>query len=233
MLSKIRNRMSRRREILTVAGIVLGVAILIPVIRHYQLRAATEAYIAELKAKGEPMELAQVIPPPVPPEQNSAPLITNALSQIYLESNYTNSIIFNNEPHTMNRTIPSKEMIGWHQSVIHDPTGNYPTNAWDDLGTQLTERQNDLNDFRKLIENPVFDFNYDYSNSKNFIPNLSPHLEQFKLAAQWLESSEFYNLHQDKTTDACSDVRAMLAFVKGETEERFEISQLIRFAIAG
>jgi hypothetical protein len=81
--------MSRRRKILIVAGIVLGVTILIPVVRHYQLRFATEAYIAELKAKGEPMELAQVIPPPVPPEQNSAPLITNALSQIYLESNYT------------------------------------------------------------------------------------------------------------------------------------------------
>jgi hypothetical protein len=30
--------MSRRRKILTVAGIVLGVAILVPVIRHYQLR---------------------------------------------------------------------------------------------------------------------------------------------------------------------------------------------------
>jgi len=54
--------MSRRRKILIVAGIVLGVAILVPVIRHYQLRFAVANYVAELKAKGEPMELAQVIP---------------------------------------------------------------------------------------------------------------------------------------------------------------------------
>ena len=64
--------MSLRRKILIAAGIVLGLAILVPVIHHYQLRAATEAYIAQLKAQGEPMELAQVIPPPVPPEQNGA-----------------------------------------------------------------------------------------------------------------------------------------------------------------
>ena len=66
--------MSLRRKILIAVGIVLGVAILVPVIHHYQLRAATEAYIAQLKAQGEPMELAQVIPPPVPPEQNGAPI---------------------------------------------------------------------------------------------------------------------------------------------------------------
>lgn len=226
--------MNRRLKKLVVVGILLGVTILIPVIHHYQLRAATEAYITQLKAKGEPMELAQVIPPPVPPDQNSAPLITNALSQIYLESNYTNSIILNNAPYAMNRTIPSKEMIGWHQPVIHDPNGTWPanlTNTWDDLSMQLAERRNDLNDFRKLIENPKFDFNYDYSDPKAFVPALASHLPQIKIAIQWLEASEFYNLHQDKTAEVCTDVRAMLAFVKGQTNERFLISQLVRFAI--
>jgi hypothetical protein len=135
----------------------------------------------------------------------------------------------------MNRAIPGKEMIGWHALVIHDPNGTWPpnlTNTWDELGAQLAGRQKDLNDFRKLIENPRFDFNYDYSDSKMYIPALAPHLSQIKLAIQWLEASEFYNLHQENTAEACTDVRAMLAFVKGQTDERFEISQLIRFAIA-
>jgi len=44
--------MSRRKKILIVAGTVLGAAILIPVIRHYQLRFAVANYVAELKAKG-------------------------------------------------------------------------------------------------------------------------------------------------------------------------------------
>ena len=224
--------MSRRRIILIAVGGAFGVMILIPVIHHYQLRAATEACLAKLKVIGEPMELAQVIPPPTPAGQNAAPLITNALSQIYSESNYTNSIILKNAPYAMNRTIPGKEMIGWRQPVIHDPSGNWPTNTWSDLAVQLTERRNDLNDFRKLNANPIFDFEYDYSGSKMYIPALAPHLSQIKLAVQWLEASEFYNLHQDKTVEACTDVRAMLAFAKGQTNERFIISQLVRFAIA-
>jgi hypothetical protein len=39
--------MNLRRKTLIVAGAVFGVAILIPVIHHYQLRSATEAYIQE------------------------------------------------------------------------------------------------------------------------------------------------------------------------------------------
>ena len=71
--------MSRRRKTSIALGMVLGVAILVPVIRHYQLRAATETYLAQLKAQGEPMDLAQVIPPPVPPDQTGAPLFLNFL----------------------------------------------------------------------------------------------------------------------------------------------------------
>jgi hypothetical protein len=225
--------MSRRWKIFIAVGILLGVAILIPVIHHYQLRAATEAYIAQLKAQGEPMELAQVIPPPVPPDQNAASVITNALAQIDLESNYTNSIIFNNEPYAMNRIIPGKKLIGWRQPFIHDPDGySYPTNTWDDLSAQLSDRQNDINDFRKLIKKPTLDFYYNYSDPKIYIPALAPHLSQVKLAIQWLEASEYYNLHEDKTANACADVRAMLAFVIAQTNERFLISQLSRLAFA-
>jgi len=57
-------------------------AILVPVIRHYQLRFAVANYVAELKAKGEPMELAQVISPPTSPEQNGVPFIRNALANL-------------------------------------------------------------------------------------------------------------------------------------------------------
>ena len=229
--------MSRRRKFLIVAGIVLGVAVLIPIVRHYQLRFAVANYVAELKAKGEPTDLAQVIPPPVPPEQNSAPLITNALSEIEEEKVFTNSIIFKNSPFDMSMSIaPGKKIVGWRQPFVHDPEGYgggyYPTNTWEDLGGQLSERQNDLQSFRKLIDNPLIDFNYNYSDPKKFIPALAPHLSQFKLAVQWLEASEFYNLHQGDITNASTDVRAMLALVKSETNERFEISQLIRFALA-
>jgi hypothetical protein len=227
--------MSRRRKSLIVAGLVLGVAILIPVIRHYQLRAATEAYIAQLKAQGEPMELAQVIPPPVPPEQNSAPLITNVLAQLEELKNYTNSMILKNPPFAMSKTIPGKEIISWQQPLIHNSDGRWPTNTWEDLGSELDGWKSELTELRSLIDRPVLDFNlnYDISYNQKYYQSLRlERLEQFKIAAQWLIASSLYNLHQGKSGEACTDVRAQLALVKGEADERVEISQLVRIAIA-
>jgi hypothetical protein len=223
--------MNRRRKILMIVATVLVVAMLIPVARHYQLRFATEAYSAQLKAEGEPMDLAQVLPPPVPPDENGALLITNALAQIYSDPNNTNWMFINNSPCDMNQTIPGKEMVGWYQPAIHG-SETWPrdlTNTWDELGVQLTRRQNDLNDLRKLIEKPTLDFQVDYSDIE--ARGLIFHLEPIKLATEWLEASEYYNLHQNQTADACTDVRMMLALINGETQERYEISQLIRQAL--
>ena len=232
--------MKRRWKILIAVGAVLCAAVLISIVQHYQLRYAVEKYISKLKAQGEPMELAQVVPTPVPPEKNGASLVTNALSQLEIEEdkNYTNSLLFKNDPIGMSRSIaPGEKIVGWHLPFIHDLEDYgagyyYPTNTWEDLGVQLKERQDNLRDFRKLIQNPMIYFNYDYSDPQKYIPALAPHLSQFKLAIRWLEASEFYSLHEGKTADACTDVRVMLSFIKAETNERFLISQLVRLAFA-
>src|ERR1700690_199012 len=120
--------MSRRLKILIALGIVLGVAIVFPVIHHYQLRAATEAYIPQLKARGEPMDLAQVIPPPVPAEQNSAPLITNAIYHLKEDCIAKTNYLF-----AMNMIAPGRAMIGWQQPDIRGEA----TNTWQELGAEL------------------------------------------------------------------------------------------------
>jgi hypothetical protein len=213
--------MSRSRKILIVAGIVLGVAILIPVIHHYQLRFAVASYIAKLKTKGEPMELAQVIPPPVPPEENGVPFITNALANLK-----SDGLVAKNPPPAMRAVSPGKAMIGWQQPDIRSSDG---TNKWEDLGRELASAKSDLDSFQSLTDHPALDFNLDYQ--KSFELQLS-YLGPLKRSAQWLSASTLYDLHQGNPKNACADVRAMLALVKGETDEPPIISQLIRFAIA-
>jgi hypothetical protein len=158
-------------------------------------------------------------------------LITNALAQLYAAPNATNWVVGNNAPSDMNQIIPGKERAGWHGPVIHsaDTWPHNLTNTWDEAGAQLAARQNDLNALRGLIERPTLDFHMDYSDIRDL--GLPPHLSKLKLAVRWLEASEYYNLHQDKIADACTDVRAMLAFIKGEAQERYEISQLLREAL--
>ena len=104
--------MSGRRKILIVVGVIFGVAIPIPVIRHYQLRFAVESYVAQLKAKGEPMELAQMISPPVPSEQNGVPQIMNSLKK--LENKYRGIAQTNPLP-AMREVLSGKAMVGWQQ----------------------------------------------------------------------------------------------------------------------
>ena len=225
--------MSRRRNILIVFGVVFGVAILIPVIRHYQLRFAVANYVAQLRTKGEPMELAQVVPPPVPPEQNGVPFIFNSLTN--LEARYQ-SIAQTNPPTAMCEVLPGKAMVRWQQPAIigfnentWPLTNNLMTNTWEDLGIELAAEKDDLDSFQNLTNHPSLDFNLDYQ--KGFDLQL-PNLGSLKRSAQWLSASAVYNLHERKTAEACTNAHAILAIVKGQAEERLESSQQVRDAIA-
>jgi hypothetical protein len=220
--------MSRRLKILTGVGIALGLAILLPIVHHYQLRFAVEKYIAELKAKGEPMELTQVIPPPTPSEQNGVPLVMNALTNLatkYLDIDNVQT----NPPQAMRGILPGKAIVGWQQPNLNgwpEYNGFTGTNTWTDLGRQLAAAKSDLNSFQSLTNHPVLDFNLDYQNLR-----LS-HLGWLKISAQWLSVAALYDLHQGNPKNAYTDVRSILAVVKGETDERPTISQLVRIAIA-
>jgi hypothetical protein len=213
--------MSRSRKILIVAGIVLGVAILIPVIRHYQLRAATEAYIAELKAKGEPMDLAQVIPPPVPPEKNIAPFFLKAAALLTTNDDILNS----NPPPAMRGVAPGKAAASWAQPGIRS---NEATNSWQEIKKALEQNGEALNLFVQITNSSLFDFNLQYT--QRFEMRLT-HLSLEKKAAQRLTSSTIYDLHSGDIGLAVKNVRAILALVKGTHEERTAIPQLVRMAI--
>src|SRR5208282_488640 len=149
--------MSHRWKILVALGLALVAAVLIPVIRHYQLRAATEGYIAELKAKGEPMELSQVIPPPVPPEQNGASNFSKAASLLDTSWN----VLGSNPPPAMRMVAPGKAMIGPIQTEIRDGKA---ANSWEDIASVLAQENEALNLLRQITNGSTLDFGLVYSN---------------------------------------------------------------------
>jgi transposase len=106
--------MKAREKIWSAVGGALILALLILIIHHYQLRFAVKNYIAELKAKGEPMELAQVIPPPVPPDKNSAPLFWKAIARFATN----NDVLTTNWLTPMQEIAPGKAVISWAQPDI-------------------------------------------------------------------------------------------------------------------
>jgi hypothetical protein len=214
--------MSRRRKFSVVAGIVLGVALLVPVIHHYQLRFAVESYIAELKAKGEPMDLAQVIPPPVPPEQNSATIFLKAAALLTTNDDVLN----NNPPPAMRGVAPGKAMVGWMQPEIRD--GN-ATNSWKEIRDALTQNDEALKMLNQITNNSIFDFNLQYT--QRFEMRIT-NLVSEKRTVQRLSASALCNLHFGDSAPAAKDIQAMLVLVNGTGDERTIISQLVRIASA-
>jgi hypothetical protein len=216
------NKMRRRRRIFIAVGIALGLAVLIPGIRHYQLRFAVESYVAELKAKGEPMELAQVIPPPVPPEQNSAPIFLKAAS--LLDTNW--NVLGSNPPPAMRMVASGKAMIGWAQLDISTQDGK---NSWEQIEVALAEDSEAPKLLSQISDHPILDFNLDYKDGVEIIKIL--HLAPLKRSAQLLSAATVDDLHRGEVASAVKDVSRMLALVNGVSHDRVIISELVRIAI--
>jgi hypothetical protein len=221
--------MNRCRIILIVVGVALAAAILIPVIRHYQLRAATEAYIAELKAKGEPMELAQVIPPPVPAEKNSADTLREADAMFDSSFAADKSLLETNFVYGMRMVAPGKAIVRWRQPDIRDIDG---TNSWENVKTAVVQNAKAFALLQQITEKPAFDFKISYEPGVADVVFTNFYLAQSKRAAQRLESAALCDLHQGDTASAVKNLRAMLALVKAMRDERLVISELVRIAIA-
>jgi hypothetical protein len=221
--------MNCRRKFLIVVGIILGAAILIPVIRHYQLRFEVESYITELKAKGEPMELAQVIPPTVPPEQNGADTFRNADALFNDSFHADKSLLETNFVYGMRMVASGKAMIRWQQPDIRDIDG---TNSWENVTVAVVQNAKAFALLQQIIEKPNFNFPIRYDQGVADLEFTNLYLAQSKKAAQCLESAVLCGLHQGNTASAVKNLHAMLALVKAMRDERLVISELVRIAIA-
>jgi len=213
--------MKLRWKILAGLAVVAGITLLAAVVHHFQLKTAVERYKAELRAKGEPMELAQVIPPPVPPEQNSAALFLKAVSLFN-----TNDILIDNPPPAMHGVAYGKAMVGWEQPEIRSPEG---TNSWEEVKAALNRSSEAFNLLFRITNSAQFDFNLDYD--QHFEMRLA-HLSPEKKTAQKLSANALLALHSGDTGLAATNIRTMLRLVNGTQDERTAISQLVRIAIA-
>ena len=206
-------------------GIVLGLAILVPVIHHYQLRWAVEKYIAELKAKVEPMELAQVLPPPVPAAQNSTDIFRTAAALI----NADESLSYSNYVYGMEMVAAGKAMIRWQQPDVRGRDG---TNSWEDVEAAVSQNAKSLSLLHQIIDRPDFDFQIKYERGVADLVFTNMYLGESKRAAQRLETGALCDLHRGNTASALKHLRAMLALTKALRDEQLVISELVRIAIA-
>jgi hypothetical protein len=213
--------MKIRWKILIGIALLLGVIVSVAVVHHFQLKQAVQHYQAELKDRGEPMKLAEVIPPRLPPEKNSASQFLAAASLFTTNEN----ILTTNWPIAMRGIASGKAQILWQQKNIHDFN---LTNSWEDLAEALAMNEEAFNRLAAITNRSMFDFGLRYEQRFEM---LITNLVVEKKTAQKLTAKTINNLHRGQTGPAAENIRVMLSLVEGTSDERTAISQLVRIAI--
>jgi hypothetical protein len=215
--------MKARWKILLGLVVLVGIGVLIPVIHHYQLKAEVAKFRAQLKAAGEPMELAEVIPPPVPEESEASDLLQKAAARLHTYDTFLST----NPPYAMRAISPGRAMIRWQQLDIRHTDA---TNSWADLAEALTMDTNAIALLRQIPDGALFDFRINYSDGilkMKFSP-----LASVKKSAQELEYSACLELHNGDGGAAIADNSVMISLSEAMVHDRLLISELVRIAIA-
>ena len=214
--------MKTSAKILVVMAVVLTIAGLCAAAHHFQLKWAVARYQAELKAKGELMELAQVIPPRASSEKNLASRFLAATSLLATNKN----ILITNWPFAMRGVAPGKALVVWQQPFIRAPG---TTNSWDELAQALEENREAFKQLVAITNPPLFDFGLQYE--QRFEMRIT-NLVIEKTTAMKLSAKTVNDLRLGQNGAAAENIHAILAIVEGTRDERTAISQLVRIAIA-
>jgi hypothetical protein len=210
--------MKRRWKILIALGVLLVLlAASLSVTMHVQPANELEAYKKLLRAKGEKLELSEVIPPPVAPESNSVDAVQDAF-RMFGSGN-------ENIPYAMEMVAPGKALIGWKQP---DARGYDFTNSWDDFGAKVAADGAAIDLLHQVLERPKLDFQLDYKQGNAV---LMTHLTPLKHSAQKLEAAAVYELHNGDNGAAVTNILTMLALVRNDAAEGLLISHLVRIAM--
>jgi len=216
--------MNRFTRLMMFAGVAVGVAILVSIIHHYQLRFAVDSYFAELKSKGEPMDLAQVLPPVVSGEQNGAETLRQAETLFGGPEDplYTNCI------EGMRMAAPGKALIAWKQPDIRDSDG---TNTWDNLQLIVARDEKALDFLHRIVQAPGLSFHIRYEAGVVGLDFSNMCLPEVKRSAMRLYSALECDLQHGDSAEAVTNLRTMLALTKSLKDERLAISELVRIAM--
>jgi len=215
--------MNTLRKILIVVAMVLAVTVFAAVLRHYQLRFAVARYVAQLKARGEPLDLAAILPSPTPPDQNGAPDLLKGAALLDPSWNALGT----NPPSPMLMVAPGKAMSSWSQPNIRNSAG---TNSWAEFEAAMARNDAGLRLIAQMVDFPTLDFNLNYRGGFSMVNN--DHLAAMKRSAQALSAEAMDDLHHGNPAAATKNISTMLALIDCSTNDRLVISELVRMAIA-
>lgn len=215
------------RKALIATGILILFAVLIPIIHHYQLRFATSACIAELKAKGEPLDLAKVLPPPVPADQNSTDTFRRAVVLFGSDP----SLLYQRPVYDCMKIIaPGKAMAFPDQPTAVNLKS---TNSWEEVAAAVAQNKEAFDLLQQIIDKPAFDFQIPYEQGVGGIDFRALYIVELRDMTWRLQAATLSDLHRGDGGSAVKDVRAVLALINAMRSERLIVTESVRITLAG
>ena len=214
------------REMLIIVAAILVVGALIPFVTHFELRWETNRYISRLKARGEPMDLAQLVPPPVPAQRDSANTFADAFGLIDADHGFFLTNYYGTE--MMRMVAPGKAIVCWREPEDNEFV---VTNSWQDLAAAVAQNQMTFALLRETVDKPYADFGIQYKRGVDGVVYKSLFLPESKRAAQQLSAAIMCDLRNGDTASAVENLRAMLVLARVTGDQRLLISELTSMAI--
>lgn len=214
--------MKRHWKIIITLLVVLP---MVPVVWVAMMRSegqsAVENYRKSLIAQGEKLEIAELVPPPVPPEQNGADIVNQAAALLNPASMFETNI-----PPAVRSIAPGKAIACFAQP---DVRGYNFSNTWPNLQAAAAYNRPATTLLRQAMNFPALDFQVDYVKWDD--PDLSRRQVDAGCAV-CLSTEAICDLHGGDAAAAATNICAILALVNGETDERTLFCQVSRIRMA-
>lgn len=199
------------RKVLKITGYIVLTLVLalvaLRVVSGIVTQRKFNAKLAELRQRGEPLSLAEMAPPEIPPNENAATLYGQAFAQIDLLPKETRDSIRNlatkREPLTPGELEEARKL--------------------------LKEAKELLRLLREGSRRPRCRFPIDYS--RYAFDVLMPHLTQVRAGSRLLSVSACVNLADGKPDAALDDCATALRLAHSVDDEPFLISMLVEVAV--
>ena len=213
------------RKLLITAGLIAVAGVIVSVIHHYQLRAAVNQYRAELRAKGDLVELSQAVPPPVSPDRDGTAEFLRAIALEQADQ----TLISTRYVYVMKMVAPGKAAICSQQPDVRgiEYVRNIDsTNTWRELAAAVDSGREMLALLTHLTERPKLEFKYDYQHGfANDVPFTNLYPVQLKTSAKNLAVAGLANLHSGDSAAAVTNARAMLLLADAAQGQRLLYSE--------
>lgn len=188
-------------------------------IAHVRAKAATERFKAQLRAQGEKLTIAELVPLPPTNGPNGAQDFLNATRRL-------SSLSYQLSPGSMKMLKPGRARVAWQQPALATEEA---TNIWPELKREIESREEGFRDLRAALAQSNLWFQVNYL--PGFESSSFQHLMSLKSASQWLSAAALLHLREQQPDLALADLSALIVLPVRYRGEPLLISQMVRIAM--